>query len=115
MSEEHDVEDNIEAAMDKVAETLEPTRQPRPENEDAFSKQVLIRASQRDHERWKMAAATLGVSMAEFVRDCANSRATDLLDCSHPLNQRRYYPWAEFCLKCGMRLRTGPVSKKRNK
>jgi hypothetical protein len=106
-------EDNIEAAMNKVAETLEPTRQPRAEGEEAFNKQVLIRAAERDHERWKLAASKMGISMAEFMRDCANTRATDLLDCPHPLNERRYYPWAEFCLKCGMRLRSGPEKRKK--
>lgn len=99
------VEDNIEAAMDKVAETLKPTRSRAPKSDDGMTRQVLCRASEHDHDRWKQAAEKQGVSMAEFIRAACNDRAADLLDCPHPLNQRRWYPWAEFCLACSTRLR----------
>lgn len=100
-------EDNIEAAMDKVAEGLEPTRVPAGSSKagDPASKQVLMRAAEADHARWKAAAEKQGVSMAEFMRNACNEKATSLLDCAHPTNQIRYYPWAVTCLACGTRLR----------
>jgi hypothetical protein len=100
-------EDNLDAAMAREAKHLEPGV---PSATGASpgapaTKQVLVRAVPADHERWKAAAERLGVSMSEFIRGCCNDAAADLLDCSHPLNLRRYYPWAEFCLACGQRLR----------
>lgn len=103
--------DNIEAAMDKVAETIKPTRKADAKGEDTFAKQVLFRASEHDHDRWKEASAKLGISMAEFIRECCNAKAKDLLDCPHPLNQRRWYPWSEMCLQCGYRIRTASDKK----
>jgi hypothetical protein len=105
-------EDNIEAAMDKVAETLETTRVPAGSSKagDPASKQVLMRASERDHGRWKEAADKLNVSMAEFMRNTCNEAAAALLDCQHPTDQVRYYPWAVTCMKCGTRLRTSKDS-----
>ena len=110
MSDELEVpqdDDNIEAAMDKVAEGLEPTRVPAGSSKagDPASKQVLMRASEHDHGRWKSAAEKQGVSMAEFMRNACNEKAASLLDCPHPTDQRRYYPWAVTCLACGTRLR----------
>jgi hypothetical protein len=109
MSDEFEVpsdDDNLEAAMDKVAENLDPTRVPVGSSKagEPASKQVLLRASERDHLRWKEAADKMGVSMAEFIRNTCNEKATSLLDCPHPTNQRRYYPWAVSCLACGTRL-----------
>ena len=74
-------EDNIEAAMDKVAETLETTRVPAGSSKagDPASKQVLMRASERDHGRWKEAADKLNISMAEFMRNACNEAAGALL------------------------------------
>jgi hypothetical protein len=97
--------DNIEAAMERVAEVTSPGRASRVQTEEHATKQVICRANEYDHERWKQAAAKMGVSMAEFIRLSCNSRAADLLDCPHPLNERRWYPWAEMCLRCGIRLR----------
>jgi hypothetical protein len=71
------------------------------------SNQVLIRASAESHERWKEAAAKQGVSMAEFVRTAADAAASDALDCAHDAVNRRWYPFAETCLRCGMQLRDG--------
>ncbi|NBO56899.1 MAG: hypothetical protein EBU84_20410, partial [Actinobacteria bacterium] len=59
----------------------------------------------KERERWKAAAEKLGIPLSQFIRDLLNGKATELLDCSHPVNMRRYYPWAEFCLKCDTRLR----------
>lgn len=69
------------------------------------SNQVLIRASAESHARWKEAAAKQGLSMAEFVRTAADAAAADVLDCFHEAQHRRWYPWAETCLKCGVVLR----------
>ena len=93
-------EDNIEAAMDKVAETLETTRVPAGSS----------KAGERDHGRWKEAADKLNISMAEFMRNACNEAAGALLDCQHPTDQIRYYPWAVTCMKCGTRLRTSKDS-----
>lgn len=98
--------DNLEAAMHDEASRLThtvPKQVGSPGN--PATKQTIVRATEEDHARWKRAAEHLGISMAEFIRGCCNERAADLLDCAHPLNQRRYYPWAEFCLRCGQRLR----------
>lgn len=69
--------------------------------------QVLIRASAESHARWKEAAAKTGVSMSEFIREAADKAASNLLDCFHRAEHRRWYPWAEACLKCGKQLRDG--------
>lgn len=99
--------------MEKVAETTSTGRSKNTGSDpgEPASRQVLIRASVADHERWKEAAQSQGVSLSEFIRDCLNAKATELLDCSHPLNQRRWYPWSEMCLACGQRLRNGAPPK----
>ena len=95
--------DNLEAAMADVAESLELTRKPNTGSKtgEPAPKQVLLRASELDHRRWKEAAERRGVSMAEFIRDVVNSAARDILDCPHPSNMKRFYPWATKCLACG--------------
>jgi hypothetical protein len=99
--------DNIEAAMSKVAEVIEPTIGPSTGSEEGetASKQVLIRATERDHERWKRAAEKEGISMSEFIRNCCNNAAGDILECQHPVEMRKTYPWSERCLSCGVRIR----------
>ena len=68
-------------------------------------KQILIRIPEKDRERWKKASETKGIPMSQFIRDTVNAAVTGVLDCNHPVNMRRYYPWAEFCLACKTRLR----------
>lgn len=96
-------EDNLEIAMNDVAETIEPTRKKNTGSKtgDPAAKQVLLRASDADHARWKTAADRKGVSMAEFIRDAVNAAAGTLLDCPHPSGMKRFYPWATTCLQCG--------------
>lgn len=103
MSEEE--MDNLEAAMDAVAETIAPTRKSKTGAKDGepAAKQVLLRATEDDHARWKEAAERKGVSMAEFIRDAVNAATKELIDCSHPSNMKRFYPWATTCLQCGMK------------
>lgn len=69
--------------------------------------QVLIRAAAESHERWKQAANRQGISMAEFIRAAADKAAAETLDCPHGADQRRWYPWAEVCMRCGIQLRDG--------
>lgn len=68
-------------------------------------KQVLIRVTESDRLRWGEAARVEGVSVSEFVRNLVNERVRGLLECEHPAESRRWYRWAEFCQKCGVRLR----------
>ena len=113
---EEQPQDNLEAAMEKVAETLEPTRSrlvgKKKKDKDGTDlsstaqEQVLFRASAEDKEKWEKCAEHLGISMAEFLRISANEKAeTAMQGCDHPIAFRRSYPWMEECLKCGVRLR----------
>lgn len=96
----------MQAAVSKVAETLNPTVSTISKDDSGpADKQVLIRTTESEKEKWKNAAAKEGIPLSQFVRDTLNQRATELLDCSHPIEHRRWYPWAEFCLKCDTRLR----------
>jgi hypothetical protein len=98
-------QDNIEAAMDRVAETLEPKVSQKVSDDDGpADKQILIRSTHRDHERWKLAAEREGKSLSAFIRELVNSMVAEVLDCSHPEEFRQRYPWQESCLKCETRL-----------
>ena len=97
--------DNVEAAMHEVAEDMDLTVSAMTKEDDGpADKQVLIRATERDRERWKRAAEKAGMSLSALVREVMNLKATDILDCSHPIQFRKSYPWSEFCTKCDMRL-----------
>lgn len=100
-------EDNIEAAMAKVAENLTLTRKANTGSVpgEPAQKQVMVRASEIDHVRWKEAAEKSGISMAEFIRDAVNVAAKNALECEHPVETRKSYPWSEFCLKCNSRIK----------
>lgn len=106
MTEDTTTPDNLSAAMDKVAETLEPTVNKRVGTKDKPAQaQVLIRTTDEDRDRWKQAAEKCGVSMADFVRRVVDERVAELLDCPHPPHMVRKYPWSEQCLACGQRLK----------
>ena len=105
-------EDNLESAMDKVAETLEPTRsrlvgkkkkdKDGTELSSTAQEQVLFRATPEDKQKWEECAKHLGVSMAEFLRVAANEKVErSITVCDHPMEFRKTYPWREDCLKCG--------------
>ena len=99
-------ENNIQAAVDKLAETMDTSISAGISDDDGHAiAQIIVRANFNDRERWKAAANKEGKSLAQFIRDVINERVTDILDCSHPTNMRRYYPWAEFCLRCNSRLK----------
>ena len=111
-----DTNDNLEVAMNKVAEDLTPTRSrsvgKKKKSEDGTElsstaqEQVLFRASTEDKQKWEECAKHLGISMAEFLRVSANEKVDNTMKgCEHPLAFRRSFPWMEECLKCGVRLR----------
>lgn len=99
-------EDNIEAAMEKVAENMTMGRRSNTGSKpgEPAQKQVIIRTSEKNHERWKQAAELEGVSLAEFIRALADAEATRLLECTHPEQFVVRYPWLTKCKKCGERL-----------
>ena len=98
-------QDNVEAAMHEIAEDMDLTVSTKVSDDDGpADKQILIRATENDRERWKRAAEVEHVSLSALIRSTMNARVTDILDCSHPLQFRKEYPWASFCTKCDMRL-----------
>jgi len=103
--EEYEIQDNIQAAVDGVMKMEGLTRKSNTGSKPGLpaNKQVLIRATDEDHERWKTAASELGISLAEFVRDVCN-KAAGTTECQHPMEQRKIYPWMQRCMKCGKRL-----------
>ena len=105
-------EDNLESAMDKVAETLESTRsrlvskkkkdKDGTELSSTAQEQVLFRATTEDKQKWEECSKHLGISMAEFLRVAANEKVErSTVVCEHPQEFRKTYPWREDCLKCG--------------
>jgi len=121
-----DINDNLEVAMNKVAEDLTPTRSrsvgKKKKSEDGTElsstaqEQVLFRASTEDKQKWEECAKHLGVSMAEFLRVSANEKVENTMaGCDHPLAFRRSFPWMEECLKCGVRLRNDDQTNHQNR
>jgi predicted HicB family RNase H-like nuclease len=99
-------QDNVEAAMHDLAEGMDLTVSTRVSDDDGpADKQILIRATEHDRERWKRAAQVAEVSLSALIRETMNRKVADILDCSHPMEFRVSYPWAEHCKKCGSRLR----------
>ena len=99
-------QDNVEAAMHDLAESMDLTVSTKVSDDDGpADKQILIRATEHDRERWKRAAEVAEVSLSALIRETMNIKVADILDCSHPMEFRVSYPWAEHCKKCGSRLR----------
>jgi len=99
-------QDNVEAAMHEIAEDLDLTVSTKVSDDDGpADKQILIRATEHDRERWKRAAEVASVSLSALIRETMNAKVAEILDCSHPMEFRVSYPWAEHCKKCGSRLR----------
>jgi len=104
----NDGDSNLAAAMNHVADNINLTVAPMPKVDDApADKQVLIRATEYDRNRWKDASVKSGITLSSWIRDALNKEASNALDCPHPMHQMRFYPWATLCLECGMRF---PVS-----
>lgn len=121
-----DINDNLEVAMNKVAEDLTPTRSravgKKKKSEDGTElsstaqEQVLFRATTEDKQKWEECAKHLGISMAEFLRVSANEKVDNTMKgCEHPLSFRRSFPWMEECLKCGVRLRNEDTATYQNR
>ena len=99
-------EDNLDAAMEMVAETMSLTRKVSVSGDESPSQaQVIVRTTEEERERRKSAAAASGMSMSEWIRDLASKAAKEKLECQHPTNKRQVYPWSETCLRCGKRIR----------
>jgi hypothetical protein len=86
----------VEAALvESVAEPVDEVR----------DKQVLIRVSESQRDQWQECAEADGLSVSEWLRQMADARWREVFTCMHPLEKRKSYPWSEFCLDCGSRLR----------
>lgn len=96
---------NIRAAMDKVAETINPSVSGIVKEDDGpADKQVLIRTTDYERDRWKQASQNSQVTLSAWIRNTLNEEAKRILECDHPMNMTRFYPWAKICTKCGQRL-----------
>jgi hypothetical protein len=99
-------DDNLSAAIRKVAESTDLTIAPINKSDSGpAGANVLIRTTEQDRERWRQAANASGITMSAWIRDVLNAAAKELLDCDHPMNMVRFYPWSQICLKCGKRLK----------
>lgn len=104
-NEELEEVSNIKAAMDKVAETINPTVSGIVKPDDGpADKQVLIRTTDYERDRWKQASTNEQVTLSAWIRNTLNEEARRILECEHPMNMVRFYPWAKICTKCGQRL-----------
>jgi len=103
MSEE---ESNIVAAMNKVAEDIDPrvSRDVAAGENSLADRQVLIRTNDTERDRWKQAATHEQLTLSAWIRNVLNAEAKRILECDHPMNMMRFYPWAKICTKCGQRL-----------
>lgn len=99
--------DNVESAMAKVAETITPTRKPNTGAEEGSTatKQVLIRTTEEDHAYWKRASDKENITLSEFLRNAANKMAIGILECSHPSETLKWFPWGTRCTKCGVNIK----------
>jgi len=73
--------------------------------DEVRDKQVLIRVSESQREQWQNAAEADGLSVSEWLRQMADNRWREIFTCNHPLEKRQSYPWSEFCLDCGTKIR----------
>ena len=105
MSEEQAL-NNVAAAMDRVADAIKPTiaRGTRTDDGTPSDKQVLIRTTDAERDRWKEAASHEQLTLSSWIRNVLNNEAKRILECDHPMNMMRFYPWAKICTKCGQRL-----------
>ena len=97
--------DNLEVAVHQLARDLPLTvASPTGAAPGEGTVQVIVRATGRSRDRWKEAAALLGISMAEYIRRLCDERATLLLDCPHPVESRTNNRWGSSCTRCGQQL-----------
>jgi hypothetical protein len=106
MESEIENNSNIRAAMDKVVETMAPTRRTNVKEGDApVGSQQLIRCTDEEKDNWKTVAANEGISVSEWIRNLLNKEALKKLVCQHPADKRKTYAWSDKCTACGERLR----------
>lgn len=97
---------NLDAAMKQIADSTDLSVSPIQKSEEGpAGTSVLIRTTEENRERWRRAAEVQGQTMSAWIRDILNARATELLECQHPLNMMKLYPWAKICTKCNTRLK----------
>lgn len=94
-----------QAAVSAVEKALMSEVENDSPEEEVRDKQVLIRVGETQRGQWQDAAEADGLSVSEWLRQMADSRWREIFTCIHPLEQRQSYPWSEFCLKCGTKLR----------
>ena len=99
-------QDNLRAAMAAIIRddsdmSISPFQNP---DGGPADKQVLIRTTQYERERWKDAAALDQKNLSSWIREHLNNQANLSLDCQHPMNETKFYPWATICMKCNTRL-----------
>lgn len=68
-------------------------------------KYTNVRHTTEEKDRWTQAAELIGFTVPELARQLLNEKAAELLDCPHPKEFRKTYPWSDQCLRCGVRLR----------
>lgn len=103
-------DDNMEAAVDAVMKSEPLTRKANTNSKPGkpATKQVLVRTTEEEHEEWRKASDSMGVSMSEMVREAMRNYIkayNESKECRHPMEKRKVYPWAEICSSCGKRLR----------
>ena len=99
-------QDNLRAAMaavirDESDMSISPFQNP---DGGPADKQVLIRTTQYERDRWKDAAALDQKNLSSWIREHLNNQANLSLDCQHPMNETKFDPWATICMKCNTRL-----------
>jgi len=97
--------ENIRAAINKVVSSSDMSIRPMAKDEDGpAGKQVLIRTTESDRENWKKVSEMSGITLSAWIRDTLNAKARTFLECEHPSEMIRSYPWATVCTKCNRRL-----------
>ena len=98
-------DNNIRAAVDKVMESKDLGVSPMVNDDGGTAdKQVLIRTTDKQRDYWKRASDMSGETLSSWIRNALDAAAVALLECSHPVNMTKFYPWATICTKCGKRL-----------
>lgn len=102
-----DTADNMGAAMDAVMRKESLTRRANTRSEPGkpATKQFLMRMTPDEHESWRVFAESLGVSMAEMVRDAVREHiARSQVDpsvCRRTDCKIVSYPWGvTVCQTC---------------
>jgi hypothetical protein len=102
-------QENIVEAINRVASSMEMNISPIAKQDDGpIDKNVLIRTTENDRDRWKQAADLCGMNLSAWIRGLLNDEARRLLECNHPMELMKIYPWAKICGKCNKRLSGKP-------